>query len=127
MPNMIYSDEMAVSVSAALTYADMSGSPYSPLKNGRLRKVILVIGGDAVTSLIEMVVVRLTCPDWGVPITVATSGNNLRTAPTTPIRSAEQVCDVPVTQSSKITIQVKNETAATPVTPRYSLIGVFEG
>lgn len=124
---MLYSDEMAVSVSALLTYVAMTGSPYSPLKNGRLRKLQLVAGGDAVTSLIEMVVVQLTCPDWGVPITIALSGQNLRTAPANNIPISEQICDVPVTQSSKITILIKNETAATPITPRYSLIGIFEG
>jgi len=124
---MIYSDEMATSTSAATTYTAMTGSPYSPLKNGKLRKLQLVLGGDAVTTLIEMVVVKLTCPDWGVPIIIANVGPNLRTAPCDTLPITEQICDVPVTQSSKITIEVKNETGATPVTPRYSLIGVFEG
>lgn len=118
---------MASSASVLTTYAAMTGSPYSPLKNGRLRKVILNCAGDAATSLIEMVVVQITCPDWGVPITIANCGSGLRTATVPPIAPQEQVVDLAVTQSSKLTIQIKNETGATPVTPRYSVIGVFEG
>lgn len=124
---MIYSDEMAISTSVAATYTAMTGSPYSPLKPGRLRKVELYAAGDAATSLIEMVVVQLTCPDWGVPVTVVTVGSGLRTATVPPVPVGEEVCDLPVSQSSKITIQIKNETGATPVTPRYSVIGIFEG
>lgn len=124
---MIYSDEMATSTSASTTLVDMTGSPYSPKKSGKLRKVILGASGDAVTSLIEKVVAVLTCPLWGVPVTVMLDGGNIRTAPAHPIPSGEVVCDVPVQTGTQIVIQIKNETGATPVTPRYNVIGVFEG
>lgn len=124
---VIYSDEMATSVSASLTYVAMTGSPYSPLKNGKLIHLTLGAAGDAVTSLIEKVVVQLTCPLWGVPLTIQLNGGGLRTAPVIPIPNAELDCDVPVATGNLIVIQIKNETAATPITPRYSLIGVFSG
>jgi len=124
---VLYSDEMATSTSVATTYAAMTGSPYNPLTNGRLIKVELHAAGDAATSLIEMVVVKLTNPKWGVPLIVSTQGGGLRTATCPPIPTGEIVCDLPVTIGSQITIEIKNETGATPVTPRYSVIGLFQG
>ena len=124
---MIYSDEIATSTSASTTYVAMTGSPYSPLKSGKLRKLILGASGDAVTSIVEKVVVQLTCPLWGVPVTVSLDGANIRTAPAQAIPQAEMVCDVPVQTGVQITIQIKNETGATPTTPRYNLLGIFEG
>lgn len=124
---MIYSDEMATSTSAATTLTDMTGSPYSPKKSGRLLQVRLVVGGDAVTTLIHMVVAELTNPEWGVPVYVSTAGADLMTAPAHPIPQGVVDVDLPVTIGSQITLKIKNETGATPITPRYSIIGVFEG
>jgi len=124
---VIYSDEMATSVTAATTLTEMTGSPYSPKKTGRLLQVKLTCGGDAVTTLIHMVVAELTNPEWGVPVYVATAGADLMTAPAHPIPQGVQDVDLPVTIGSQITVKIKNETGATPVTPRYSIIGVFEG
>ncbi|GAI26251.1 unnamed protein product, partial [marine sediment metagenome] len=90
-------------------------------------QVKLGASGDAVTTLIENVTVRLTSPKWGVPLYVTCEGNNLRTATVPPIPKGIQNCDLPVETGSKITIEVMNRTGATPVTPRYQLIGVFEG
>ena len=124
---MIYSDEMGQSQSVTTGYVAMTGSPYAPLKNGKLRKIELHADGDAVTTLIEGVMAKLTSPDWGVPITVMLDGGNLRTAPSQIIPMGITICDVPVTQSTKITIELKNITGGTPVTPRYTLVGTFEG
>jgi len=124
---MIYSDEMGYSVSVTTSFVEMTGSPYTPLKTGRLIQVKLGASGDAVTTLIENVTVKLTSPLWGVPLYVTVEGNNLRTATTPPIPKGVQNCDLPVQLGSKITIEVMNRTGATPVTPRYQLIGVFEG
>ena len=118
---------MGYSESAATTFAAMTGSPYYPLKGGRLIQVKLGASGDAVTTLIENVTVKLTSPLWGVPLYVTVEGNNLRTATVPPIPKGVQNCDLPVQTGSKITIEVMNRTGATPVTPRYQLIGVFEG
>jgi len=124
---MIYSDEIGTSVSVLTTFHEMTGSPYSPLVSGRLVQVKLGVSGDAVTSLIENVTVRLTNPKWGVPLYVTAEGANIRTATTPPIPKGVQNCDLPVTIGSQITAELINVTGATPVTPRYQLIGVFEG
>jgi hypothetical protein len=106
----------------------MTGSPYSPLKNARLRKIVLKAGGDAATSLIDGVVrIRLTCPKFsGVYAYVLMSGQGLRTATCPPIE-AEQVVDLPVETGVPITIEMFQDTGATPVTPRFNLLEVFEG
>lgn len=124
---MIYSEEMATSVSVLATEHEMTGSPYTPPVNGRLVQVKLGASGDAVTTLIENVTVILTSPKWGVPLTVTVEGANLRTAPAFPIPKGVQNCDLPVATGNKIKIELMNRTGATPVTPRYQLIGVFEG
>jgi len=124
---VIYSDEMATSTSVATTYAAMTGSPYNPLTNGRLIKVEVHVAGDAATSLIEMVVVKLTNPKWGVPLIVSTQGSGVRTATVPAVPVGQLQCDLPVTIGSQISLEVKHETGATPVTPRISVIGVFQG
>ena len=124
---MIYSEEMAYSESVATTLTAMTGSPYTPPISGRLVQVKLGASGDAVTTLIENVTVVLTSPKWGVPLTVTCEGGGLRTATSPPIPKGVQNCDLPVAVGSKIAIEVMNRTGATPVTPRYQLIGVFEG
>ena len=124
---MIYSEEMAYSESAATALTAMTGSPYTPPLNGRLVQVKLGASGDAATTLIENVTVVLTSPKWGVPLTVTLEGAGLRTATTPPIPKGVQNCDLPVATGNKITIEIMNRTGATPITPRYQLIGVFEG
>ena len=103
------------------------GSPYTPLVDGRLLQVKLGVAGDAVTSLIENVTVKLECAGlWAVPLYVSTEGANIRTAPAFPIPKGIQNCDLPVSSSKKITVEVMHVTGATPVTPRIQVIGVFE-
>lgn len=124
----IYTDEMATSTSAAITLTAMTGSPYSPLKSGKLIGVRLAAAGDAVTSLIELVLVRLTCPTFGgVQLWVSLAGGQIRTAPAFPIPIAIQACDLPVQTGTNITIEIINQTGATPITPQYNIIGIFEG
>lgn len=124
---MIYSDEMGESSSVTTAYVEMTGSPYTPPRDGRLVQVKLGASGDAVTSLIENVTARLFSPLWAVPLIVTVEGGNIRTAPAHPIPKGVQNCDLPVKAGNKITIELKNVTGATPVTPQYQLIGVFEG
>ena len=123
---VIYSDEMATTTGVATTFTAMTGSPYSPLESGRLIQVKLNVTGDAVTSLIENVTVKLSNPKWGVDLYVTVAGANIRTAPAFPIPVGVQNCDLPVVIGSDIKCEYKHETGATPVTPRVQLIGVFE-
>ncbi|GAI24621.1 unnamed protein product, partial [marine sediment metagenome] len=87
----------------------------------------LLVYGSAATALIEGLVARCTSPLWGVPVTVGTAGGGLRTAPTLPVPTGIQNCDVPVVIGSDIVCEIKNVTADTPVTVEATLIGVFEG
>ena len=119
-----YIDEMGTASATAVTYTAMTGSPYSPLKNGKLTAVRVTMAGQAVTSLMEELSVRLTCPDWGVPVIVKIGGGALRTAPAVPIPTAEVDVDLPVSQASKITLEYKFNVTA--VTPQVSVCGVFE-
>jgi hypothetical protein len=128
MKMAVYTDEMATSVSVATTLAAMTGSPYSPLTSGRLIQVKLNATGDAATALIENVTVKLSCPKWGgVDLYVAIAGAGIRTAPAFPIPIGVQNCDLQVVTGVDIKLEIKNETGDTPVTPRYQVIGVFEG
>ncbi len=124
---MIYSDELGVTTGVAVTMTAMTGSPYSPLKSGKLIQVKVGVSGDAVTSLIENVTIRLTNPAWGVPLYVTVEGANIRTATTPPIPKGVQNCDLPVTLGSRIVVEYMHQTGATPVTPRVQVIGVFQG
>lgn len=129
---VMYSDEMArhtgVGIVSFVPADGTPGSPYSPLVNGRLIQVKLNLSGDAVTTLLENVTVRLRCPSFGtLPVFITGSGNNLRTAPTTHIPITVQNCDLPVKTGVPIEIEILHVTGATPVTPRIQVIGVFEG
>lgn len=124
----VYIDEMGTSVSVTTTLAAMTGSPYSPLTDGRLRQVILTCSGDAATALIEGGHVELTATSFaGVEVHVPFAGAGIRTAPAFPIPITIVDCDVPVKTGVTIKLQIINETGDTPVTPRYAVFGVFEG
>lgn len=124
----VYTDQMATSTSVATTMTAMTGSPYSPLKNGRLRQVIVTIAGDAVTSLIEAGHIAIKSVSFGgVELHVPFSGANIRTAPAFPIPTVILDCDLEVKTGVKVTLEIIHETGATPVTPRFAVYGVFEG
>ncbi|MBA7646670.1 hypothetical protein ES703_54436 [subsurface metagenome] len=125
---MIYSDEMATFIGTGVTFGAMTGSPYSPLANGRLIQLKLLVYGSAVTALIEGLVARVSSVSFGgIPVHVVAAGAGLRTAPGFPIPPGIQNCDVPVKVGVDIVCEIKNVTADTPVTVEATLIGVFEG
>lgn len=124
---MIYSDEMAVYIGADKTLVAMDPAKYSPLKGGRLIQLKLIVYGSAVTALIEGLIVVVTCPLWGVPVTVGTAGSGLRTATIPSVPIGIQNCDVPIETGVGLKMEIKNVTADTPVTVEATLIGVFEG
>lgn len=127
-----YSDEMArhtgVGTVAFVAADGTPGSPYTPLVSGRLLQVKVNVNGDAVTSLIENVTVKLTSSTFGaVPLYVVVNGANIRTAPAFPLAVGIQNCDLDVKTGVPIVIEVMHVTGATPVTPQIQVIGVFEG
>ena len=128
---MIFTDEMArhtgVGVTAFVGANGTPGSPYTPLMDGWLVQVKVGVSGDAVTSLIENVTVKLACAGlWAVPLYVTVEGANIRTAPASPIPKGIQNCSLPVNSGKPIVVEVLHVTGATPVTPRIQVIGVFE-
>jgi hypothetical protein len=126
---MMYTDLMGTSVSVATAaYVAMTGSPYNPLKTGKLVKVKLKAGGDAATSLIDGVVrVRLSSPTFGgVYAFVGMPGTGIRTATAgNPMLEAEEIVDLPVVSGTPVTVEIYQNTGATPVTPRFEVYGVF--
>ncbi len=128
----IYVDQMfntdGESTSLAELNADVSATTgkYSPLKDGKLLKIIIFIHGTAATSLVEGVRIELTNTNWS-PNTLkfGATGNGLRTAPATPQRAYEYVVDQPVTEKSPIAGQYILPTG-TPVTNNLAIFGVFQ-
>jgi len=128
---MIFSDEMArhtgVGTASFVAADGTPGSPYTPLVNGKLVQVRVGVSGDAVTSLIENVTVKLTCAGlWNVPLYVTVNAAGIRTAPAFPIPMGIQNCDMPIQNLKQIVIEVVQVTGATPVTPRIQVVGVFK-
>ena len=121
----IYSDELGLSESVTTTYA--TANTYSPLTNGRLIGVRLYACGDAATSLIEGVEVRIESVSFGgVPVTVMAVGGGIRTAPAQPIPVGSVNCDLPIRTGVNLTVQIRNVTDDTPVTPQYMILGIFQ-
>lgn len=118
---------IATTLSESVTFEEMTGSPYSPLTNGRLIQLKLYMAGSDAASLIENVLVKVTSSLWGVPVYVATSAAGLRTAPAFPIPVGITNCDMPVQTGVQIKAEFRNVTADTPVTVEGILIGVFRG
>lgn len=124
----VYIVQMGTSTSVAKTLTAMTGSPFSPLVDGRLKQVIVAVGAGAATALIETGRIRLTSTSFGsLPLDIPFAGGGLRTAPAFPIALFVVDCDLPVKTGVTITVQVQNITADTPVTPEYQVYGVFEG
>ena len=121
----IYSDELGLSESVTTTYS--TANTYSPLTNGRLIGVRLYACGDAVSSVIEGVEVRIESVSFGgVPVTVMAVGGGIRTAPAQPIPVGSVNCDLPIRTGVNLTVQIRNVTDDTPVTPQYMILGIFQ-
>ncbi len=109
--------------------ADVSGTTgkYTPLKDGRLLKVIIFIHGTAATSLVEGIRIELENTNWSPNrLMFGITGNGIRTAPATHQPAYEYVVDQPVTEKSGIKGQLVHATG-TPVTSNIAVFGVFQG
>lgn len=128
---VVYVDEMArhtgVGIVTFVAADGTPGSPYSPLTDAQLIQVKVHVAGDAVTSLVENVTVKLTSSKWAVPLHISVNGAQIRTAPAFPIPTGIQNCDLPVRTGVPVVIEIMHVTAATPVTPRIQVLGVFDG
>lgn len=121
----IYNDAMFTSTSGTTTAAAMTGSPYSPLKDGRLLGVILTLSGQAATSLMETANVILTCPTFNPANTLNMfiAGAGVRTAPAFPIAPSVNGVNQQVLSQQGIKATVGWNVTAT--TPNLSVTGIF--
>lgn len=114
----------------AQTYEALAGafqaSPYVPDEDGRLRGLRLQMGGEAATSLIEGVQIRLTCTTFK-PNTIHVTGMaaGLRTALTPPVPAVDFDVDQPVKAGVPITLEGRHN-VATAVTAQVFVMGCFE-
>jgi len=123
---MIYSDIIGISDTENTTFTAMTGSPYSPLTNGRLVQVKLFWSQTSAASVLSCATVKLTCPLWGVPVYATIQGAGIVTAPAeVPIPGAQN-CDVPVRTGVQITAEVRHEAGIAAVTSNLIAVGVFE-
>ncbi len=128
----IYMDQMFNTDGESTSLADMnrdtsaSTGKYTPLKDGRLLKILIFIGGEAVSSLVEDVRVELTSTEWTPnKMMFAANGSGLRTVAPPQLRPFEYVVDQPVTKNDKITGQYIHDSGS-PVTSRIRVFGVFQ-
>jgi len=123
---VVWWDQLGVSVVTGTTYTAITGSPYTPQANGRIRKLVIVFASDAATSLIERTDFRLKCKTFGgVDCIISGCDTGLRTAPATQHKIVEFDVDLPVQAGVPITIEAKNNVTA--VTPNIALLGMFMG
>lgn len=114
------------------TYEALAGtfaaSPYVPDCDGRLKGLRLMLGGEAATSLVEGVQVRLTCTTFNPnTIHLAAMGNGLRTVPTSGQQGSpvDFEVDQPVKSGVPITLEGRHN-VATAVTAQAFVMGLFE-
>lgn len=102
-----------------------TANPYNPPLNGRLLKVLVQIGSEAATSLVEDVRVEMTCTLWTPNrLEFIASGNGLRTAPA--VAQPPYVFDVdqPVKTDTGIDGNYMHDSGS-PVTSRIRVLGLF--
>lgn len=128
----IYIDQMFNTAGEDTSLADMNNDvstttgKYTPLKNGRLLKVLIFIGYEAATSLVRDVRIELSNGNWAPNLLkFFAQGSGLQTAPSPPPAVFEYVIDQPVTESSAITGQFIHA-GGVPVTSRITVFGVFQ-
>lgn len=130
---VIYTDVMFNTDGESTSLADMNADvssttgKYTPLKDGRLLKVIIFIGYEAATSLVRDVRVELSNTDWSPNLLkFMAQGSGLQTAPSPQPVGFEYVVDQPVSKNSAITGQYIH-VSGVPVTSRITVVGVFQG
>ena len=126
----IYTDRIGTSLSELTTEHEFTGSPYSPLANGRLKKIILTANGSAATALCNAGYAVLKSVSFGgVDAYVPFSSPGIKTAPAFGGSHAIVVQNVDLQVKTGVVIKayLKHETADTPITCEFQLFGEFEG
>ena len=103
-------------------------NPFPPPVNGRLLKVVVLIGYEAATSLVEDVRIELTCTLWTPNrLEFFGAGAGLHTAPggVAPMLAVHDV-DQPVRTDTTIDGNYIHDSGV-PVTSRIRVFGMFSG
>jgi len=130
---VIYMDQMFNTDGESTSLADLnegvssSTGKYTPLKDGKLLKLLIFIGYEAATSLVRDVRIELENSDWTPnKLMFFAQGSGLQTAPSPEPIVAEYVVDQPVSKNSAIAGQYIHS-GGVPVTSRITIFGVFSG
>lgn len=99
---------------------------YTPELDGTLKKVVVQIGYEAATSLVEDIRIEMTCTKWS-PNTLHffASGNGIRTAPADAQSPYEFIVGQPVSTNKGIDANYIHDSGV-PVTSRIRVFGYFE-
>jgi len=99
---------------------------FAPPVDGVIRRIVLMIGGEAATSLVEDVRVELTSTDWQPnQLDFLASGNGLRTAPASHQPTYEYSVDLPMFKNTAIRGDYIHD-SGTPVTSRLRVLFGFD-
>jgi len=106
--------------------AETAMADYTPSLNARLRKVIVLPGGIAATSLIENGYIKLSCKTFGgVDMYAPFKGIGLETVPRDDKPMCVTECDLQV--QAGVPVHVYYYHNVLPVTPEITVFGEFEG
>jgi len=128
----IFVDQMFNTAGESTSLADMNEgtsaavAKYAPKYDGKLMKILVFIGSEAATSLVEDVRVELECSIWKPNrLRFAANGSGLRTATTPQHFPFEYVIDQDVKTNQGIVGQYIHDSGS-PVTSRIRVYGVFQ-
>lgn len=112
---------------SALAGEGITGGVFTPKKAARLKRIILVAGGDAASTLMEHVQIKITSTNFaGVDVLVGISDTGLRTAPAFRTPPSVWAQDLDVEAGVPWNVSGKNITADTPVGVSVHVYAVFE-
>lgn len=105
--------------------ADTAMADWTPSVNGRLKKVTVVTGGIAATSLIENGYIKLTCKEFGgVDMYAAFDGGGVFTAPRQKSGFDETECDLSI--KAGVPVHVFYYHNVIPTTPEITVFAEIE-
>jgi len=112
------------------TYTACAGaaqaSPYTPDEDATLVGLRVIVGGDAATTLTELVQFRISCTTFNPNSMEAMGlGSGLLTAPALKVMPIDHPVNQPVKAGVPITVEARNVTADTPVGVSVALMGKF--
>jgi hypothetical protein len=117
-----YDGESATFESLAGTF---QASPYVPDEDATLVAVRVIVGGEAASSLVNNLMIRMSCTTWKPnTIHVGAAGGGLRTAPAFAVPTYDYEVNQPVKAGVQITLEGRHA-AGSPVTNNTLVLGMF--